>query len=81
MNTPLRIVQYGLGPIGQETARTVLDKDDAHSMTLVGAIDIDPGKVGRDVADVIGDGEPAVVGEHTGTLVHARRLEWAGARR
>lgn len=50
----LRILQYGLGPIGQEVARTVLDKDDA--MTLVGAIDIDPDKVGQDVADVIGDG-------------------------
>lgn len=59
MNTPLRIVQYGLGPIGQATARTVLDKQDADSMTLVGAIDIDPDKVGRDVADVIGDGVPA----------------------
>ncbi len=55
MNKPLRIVQYGLGPIGQETARTVLAKDDA-AMTLVGAVDIDPDKVGRDVAEVIGDG-------------------------
>ena len=59
MNAPLRIVQYGLGPIGQETARTVLDKDAAHAMTLVGAVDIDPDKVGRDVADVIGDGVAA----------------------
>jgi len=48
----LRILQYGLGPIGQEAARTVLDKDDA--LTLVGAVDIDSDKVGRDVADVIG---------------------------
>lgn len=50
----LRVLQYGLGPIGQEVARTVLDKDDA--IALVGAVDIDPDKVGRDVADVIGDG-------------------------
>lgn len=57
MNTPLRIVQYGLGPIGQQTARTVLDKD-AAAMTLVAALDIDPEKVGRDVADVIGGGVP-----------------------
>ncbi len=56
--SPLRIVQYGLGPIGQATARTVLEKSDA--MTLVGAIDIDPDKAGRDVADVIGDGGPKV---------------------
>jgi 4-hydroxy-tetrahydrodipicolinate reductase len=54
MDTPLRIVQYGLGPIGQEVARTVLEKNDA--MTLVGAVDIDPEKTGRDVADVIGGG-------------------------
>jgi len=54
MNSPLRIVQYGLGPIGQEVARTVLEKDDA--LTLVGAVDIDPEKTGRDVADVIGGG-------------------------
>ena len=52
MDAPLRVVQYGLGPIGQAVARTVLDKDDA--MTLVGAVDIDPEKTGRDVADVIG---------------------------
>ncbi|PSQ73923.1 MAG: dihydrodipicolinate reductase [Bacteroidetes bacterium QH_9_64_21] len=49
----LQILQYGLGPIGQEVARTVLGKD---AMTLVGAVDIDPDKAGRDVADVIGDG-------------------------
>jgi len=51
-DSPLRIVQYGLGPIGQATAKTVIEKADA--MTLVGAIDIDPEKAGRDVADVIG---------------------------
>ena len=52
----LRIVQYGLGPIGQATAETAISK--AGAMTLVGAIDIDPNKVGRDVADVVGDGVP-----------------------
>lgn len=56
MNTPLRIVQYGLGPIGQEVVRTVLDKEESGSMTCVGAIDIDSGKVGRDVASLLGDG-------------------------
>jgi len=56
MNTPLRIVQYGLGPIGQDVARTVLDKNDAGAMSLVGAVDIDPEKAGHDVADVIGGG-------------------------
>lgn len=50
----LHILQYGLGPIGQEVAHTVCTKND--EMTLVGAVDIDPDKVGLDVADVIGNG-------------------------
>ena len=57
MSSPLRIVQYGLGPIGQAVASTVIDKNDA-AMRLVGAVDIDPDKTGRDVAAVIGDGHP-----------------------
>lgn len=58
MDTPLRIVQYGLGPIGQSTARTVLEKQNDDYMTLVGAIDVDPNKVGRDVADLLDDDRP-----------------------
>ena len=48
----LRVLQYGLGPIGQAVARTVLEKE---PLTLVGAVDIDPDKTGRDVADLVGD--------------------------
>lgn len=55
MPDPLRIVQYGLGPIGQAVARTVLQKAETGAMMLVGAIDIDPDKVGRDVADLFED--------------------------
>jgi hypothetical protein len=40
MSTPLRVVQYGLGPIGQEVARTLLDKASG-SMRLVGAVDVE----------------------------------------
>jgi 4-hydroxy-tetrahydrodipicolinate reductase len=54
MPSPLRIVQYGLGPIGQATARSVLEKSTSERVRLAGAIDIDPDKVGRDVADLIG---------------------------
>lgn len=46
-----RVVQYGLGPIGQELARLVLER---RSFELVGAIDIDPAKSGRDVGELIG---------------------------
>lgn len=61
MSSPLRVVQYGLGPIGQATARTVLDKSPSGSMTLVGAIDIDPNKVDRDVAELLDRSEPTGV--------------------
>lgn len=59
MPDPLRIVQYGLGPIGLACARTVLAK--APALRLVGAVDIDPEKVGRDVADLCGAAEPCGV--------------------
>lgn len=50
----IRIVQYGLGPIGRETTRAVLSKAATGQVELVGAIDIDPNKAGRDVADLLG---------------------------
>jgi hypothetical protein len=46
-----RVVQYGMGPIGQELARLALER---RSYELVGAIDIDPAKVGRDVGELLG---------------------------
>ena len=45
----LRIVQFGLGPIGQACARLVLDRP---NLDLVGALDLD--RVGRDVGEVLG---------------------------
>lgn len=51
MNKNIRVIQYGLGPIGCATARLVAERD---NLDLVGAVDIDPAKVGKDVADVIG---------------------------
>ncbi|MGB3544465.1 dihydrodipicolinate reductase, partial [Rubrivirga sp.] len=46
----LRIVQFGLGPIGQATARLALAK----GHTLIGALDLDPSRVGKDVGEVLG---------------------------
>ncbi|WP_420455468.1 dihydrodipicolinate reductase [Rubrivirga sp.] len=46
----LRLVQFGLGPIGQACARLALD----HGHTLVGALDLDPDRVGRDLGEVLG---------------------------
>jgi len=47
----IRVIQYGLGPIGIETARLVLKKS---SMTIVGAVDISKDIAGKDLGDVLG---------------------------
>lgn len=46
-----RIVQYGLGPIGCEIARLVLQKK---TLRLAGGIDIHPKKVGKDIGRLLG---------------------------
>ncbi len=52
MRTPsLRVIQYGLGPIGSAVARLVAERPD---LELVGGVDIAPEKVGVDVGQVIG---------------------------
>ncbi|MCR9244366.1 MAG: dihydrodipicolinate reductase [bacterium] len=50
MSSALRIVSYGLGPIGLAAARLVSTKS---TLQLVGAIDVDPDKVGRDVGELL----------------------------
>ncbi len=47
----IRIIHYGLGPIGIETARLVRRKS---GMEIVGAVDIAPDKVGRDIGEILG---------------------------
>jgi 4-hydroxy-tetrahydrodipicolinate reductase len=46
-----RVVCYGLGPIGLGIARLALARPGA---TIVGAIDVDPQKVGRDLGELLG---------------------------
>ncbi|MGH7753596.1 MAG: dihydrodipicolinate reductase, partial [Gemmatimonadales bacterium] len=41
----MRVIHYGLGPIGVGIARLVLER----GWTIVAAIDIDPQKAGRDL--------------------------------
>lgn len=52
----LRVVQYGVGPIGLASIRAVLARRDVE---LVGAIDVDPAKLQRDVADLAGLRRPS----------------------
>ena len=51
MENQLKIVQYGLGPIGIEAAKLVLQKK---RLKLVGGIDVDPDKIGVNLGDVLG---------------------------
>jgi len=49
----MRVLHYGLGPIGLGIARVLLEQ--GHQ--IVGAVDIDPAKVGRDLGTLL-DGPP-----------------------
>lgn len=51
METPIRVVQYGLGSIGAATARLLHERSWSE---LAGGIDVDPEKVGRDLGSVMG---------------------------
>ena len=55
MSDTIRVIQYGLGPIGSAVARHVVERA---GLELVGGVDIDPAKVGRDVGEAIGLGRP-----------------------
>ncbi|MCG8607530.1 dihydrodipicolinate reductase [bacterium] len=46
----IRVVQIGLGPIGIECAKLALKK---RSLRLVGGVDIDPEKVGKDLGEIL----------------------------
>jgi len=50
-NKAIRVVQYGLGPIGSAVARHIVERD---GVELVGGVDIDRAKTGRDMGEVIG---------------------------
>lgn len=62
MPSPVRVVSFGLGPIGLAAARLALQKS---TVQLVGAIDIDPAKIGKDLGDLL------QLGRQTGILVEA----------
>jgi len=49
MSQKIKIIQYGLGPIGLKITRHLMEKD---NFEIVGAIDADPQKVGMDVGEL-----------------------------
>lgn len=67
----IRVVQFGLGPIGQACVKVLTEKS---GVALVGGIDIDVNKVGKDLGEVCGLKNPlgvAVRGD-----VEAALAEW-----
>ena len=51
MKKKIRAIQYGVGPIGASIARLMREKQ---AIEIVGAIDTDPAKAGRDLGEVVG---------------------------
>ncbi len=51
MKKKIRAIQYGVGPIGASIARLMREKQ---AIEIIGAIDTDPAKVGRDLGEVVG---------------------------
>lgn len=54
MENEIKVIQYGLGPIGQAIVRDMRTK---RGIRIVGAIDIDREKAGMDLGTLIGSGE------------------------
>ena len=55
---PIRVAHVGLGPIGAAIVRQAAARK---GVKIVGAVDLDPAKVGRDLGDVAGVGRPLKV--------------------
>ena len=51
MRKKIRVVQYGVGPIGASIVRLMRQK---HALEIVGAIDNDPEKIGKDLGEIAG---------------------------
>ncbi len=58
---PIRVVQYGMGPIGQACARVLLGKARTGHALLVGALDISPALVGQRVGSLLGDTSDVII--------------------
>lgn len=55
MEDALGVIQYGLGPIGQAVVRDMSKKK---GIQIVGAVDIDEQKAGKDLGDLVGLDKP-----------------------
>ena len=51
MKKKIRVIQYGIGPIGASIVKLMREKE---SIDIVGAIDNDPSKIGKDLGEIVG---------------------------
>ncbi len=51
MKKKVRAIQYGVGPIGASILKLMREKE---AIEIIGAIDSDPAKIGKDVGEVVG---------------------------
>lgn len=52
---PIRVVQMGLGAVGCGIAQAAIGRS---QLQMVGALDVDPAKVGRDLGEIVGSDRP-----------------------
>ncbi len=79
MKKKIRAIQYGVGPIGASIAKLMREKQ---AIEIIGAIDSDPEKVGRDLGEVVGaldapwgvkisDDASEVLGQAADVVIHS----------
>ena len=73
---PIKVMHVGLGPIGAGVVRQVANRK---GLTIVGAVDIDPAKAGRDLGEVCGVGRKlrVKVGSDISATIRASRPDVA----
>jgi hypothetical protein len=74
----IRAIQYGVGPIGASLVRLMREKQ---AIEVIGAIDTDPAKAGRDLGEVVGasdapwgieiSADTEILGEAADVVVHS----------
>ena len=78
MRKKIRAIQYGVGPIGASLVRLMREKQ---AIEVIGAIDTDPAKAGRDLGEVVGasdapwgieiSADTEILGEAADVVVHS----------
>ena len=86
MRKKIRVVQFGVGPVGTSIVRLLRQKA---SVEIAGAVDRDPSKAGRDLGEVVGAPDapwgialsaraPAVLDQQVDVVMHTTSSHMAG---